>query len=407
MIVITYPGCNRNVREAVAALEEANLLRALHTTLSFKPDDFVLKLLPARLRNELLRREFPCPAEKIFRHGSLELLRIVANRTKLERLTRQEGPLGPTTVGIALDKHAADYIRKNADTISGVFGYEDSCLFSFRAAQDLNKKRIYELTTPYWQKTLQICSAEAERYPQWKSTIDSIDTTELVRQRKTEEAKSADTILCISKFVHDSLPKEVQHKATIVQYGFPSSPFSQDPSETRQGNIMRVLFVGYLSQRKGLADLFAAFKLMKRSDVQLVVLGKRLASMEFYRSEYADFEYHEPLPNHQVLEFMRSCDVLAFPAICEGRGLVQLEAMSCGLPVIGTVGATTDDLVDDGVEGFVVPVGSPQALAEKISWFADHPQERRAMGERALARAKTISWNLYRDQVVNAVLRES
>ena len=59
---------------------------------------------------------------------------------------------------------------------------------------------------------------------------------------------------------------------------------------------------------------------------------------------FADFTYEPPRPHHEVLQLMKTCDVLVLPSIVEGRALVQQEAMSCRLPVIATRNAGADDL---------------------------------------------------------------
>lgn len=404
LIVVTYPGCNQNVRETVRALADAKLLHCLHTTLSFKESDAALALLPAGAKQELLRRRFPCPGEQIVTHPFPEVLRVLATRLRLGKLTAPGAPLNPIAVGIALDKQASHFIGRQSRAIDGVFGYEDSCLFTFRAAAAANKFKIYELTIPYWQTVIAIYNEDAERYPAWRDTWNILDSPAHF-QRKTEEAELADRILCISRFVYNSLPEQLKGKARVVDYGFPPAASLDVVEGPRVQRPLRVLFVGQLTQRKGLADLFEAFKLLNRSDVKLVLLGALCAPMEFYRQQYGDFEYHAPLPHSLVMDFMKTCDVLAFPSTCEGRGLVQLEALRCGLPVIGTVSATSDDLIEDGVNGFIVPVRTPGALAQKIAWFADNPERRLEMGQQAIARAANLGWDKYHSQVIE-VARE-
>ena len=73
-----------------------------------------------------------------------------------------------------------------------------------------------------------------------------------------------------------------------------------------------------MTQRKGLADLFAAMKLLKRQDVELLVMGSPIAPMEFYRRQYPDFTYMSTRPHREVLELMQSCDVLVLPSMSRG-----------------------------------------------------------------------------------------
>ena len=138
---------------------------------------------------------------------------------------------------------------------------------------------------------------------------------------------------------------------------------------------LRILFAGSLSQRKGLADLFTAVKALNTRHLELHVLGSPLAPMAFYRRNAPDFVYHPTCARPEVMELMRRCDVFCLPSILEGRALVQLEALGCGLPLIVTPNAGGEDLVQEGRTGFLVPIRNPQAVAAKLQWFLDHRAE--------------------------------
>ena len=167
---------------------------------------------------------------------------------------------------------------------------------------------------------------------------------------------------------------------------------------------MRILFAGSMSQRKGLADLFQAMKLINRPDIELIVMGAPLAGMDFYRSQYSDFVYEKPRPHLQVLKLMTSCDVLALPSIVEGRALVQQEAMSCGLPLLVTPNAGGADLVDEGKTGFLIPIRSPESIANKLNWFADNRDALREMGQLAVLKARGLTWQRYVDRIIGVIL---
>jgi glycosyltransferase involved in cell wall biosynthesis len=92
---------------------------------------------------------------------------------------------------------------------------------------------------------------------------------------------------------------------------------------------------------------------------------------------------------------MRSCDVLVLPSIIEGRALVMQEAMSQGLPVIITPNTGGEDLVEEGRTGFLVPIRSPRAIAERLDWFADSPEETQHMGQLAQRKAEGYRWDNY------------
>jgi glycosyltransferase involved in cell wall biosynthesis len=132
-------------------------------------------------------------------------------------------------------------------------------------------------------------------------------------------------------------------------------------------------------------------------------MGTPVAPLEFYRQQFAGFRYEAPRPHHEVLDLMRSCDVFVLPSIVEGRALVQQEAMACGLPLIVTANAGGEDLIEEGRTGFLVPIRSPELLAEKINWFADHREALPEMGAAARAKAGEYSWATYGQKILHAV----
>ena len=146
---------------------------------------------------------------------------------------------------------------------------------------------------------------------------------------------------------------------------------------------MRFLFAGALSQRKGLADLFAAMKLVRSPGAELVVMGSPILPMHFYRNQFAGFTHEPPRPHEAVLRLMSSCDVLVLPSILEGRALVQQEAMACGLPLIATRNAGGEDLIVEGETGFLVEPPTPEMLAEKLDSLLREPEQLNAAVDRA------------------------
>jgi glycosyltransferase involved in cell wall biosynthesis len=164
------------------------------------------------------------------------------------------------------------------------------------------------------------------------------------------------------------------------------------------------LFAGTMTQRKGLADLFSALNKLKRADVELVILGSPVVPLEFYRKIYPHFQYESPRSHWKVKQLMLACDILVLPSIVEGRAMVQLEALSCGLPIIVTPNAGAEDLVDAGQTGFLVPIRAPEKLAETIDWIADHRAWINEVRASVLQKARQSSWDGYTAKVLQAIL---
>ena len=100
---------------------------------------------------------------------------------------------------------------------------------------------------------------------------------------------------------------------------------------------------------------------------------------------------------------MRSCDVLCLPSIVEGRALVMQEAMSQGLPLIITPNTGGSDLILPGETGFLVPIRSPQAIAEKLVWFLENRSSLHAMKLNSMKHAASYTWNKYGKTVLSSL----
>ena len=407
MVVVAHPFGNANVRAVVNALNTSGSLARFITTIGWSRSAAWLQLLPSLVTRRLERRSYDLPPDKIETHMLREFVRLAAGATQSRRLIQHErGWASIDSVWLELDHRAAAYLRahRQENLIDIAYGYEDCAEQFFTAALEVGVRRAYDLPIAYWETAQRLLREEAERYPRWKMTLSGMRDSPEKLERKTRELELAELVLCPSKFVYESLPHEVQRtkKCVVVPFGSPEIAESVAVQSTGD-RPLRVLFAGALTQRKGLADLFAAMKLVQSANVELVVMGSLLQPLESYRREYAQFRYEQPRPHAEVLRLMQSCDVLVLPSIVEGRALVQQEAMASGLPVIATRNAGADDLIEQGVTGFVVPIRSPEAIAEKIEWCAANRTALRGMGIAAQKRARQFTWASYGEQVLAAL----
>ncbi|MEY2484756.1 MAG: hypothetical protein QOH39_404 [Verrucomicrobiota bacterium] len=405
MVLLTHPFGNANVRAVLDALQGAGLLERFVTTLGWSKSSY--PYLSDHIRGKI-RRNYELPAEKIDIHPLRESVRLIANAFGIGRLTKHEtGWASIDQVWRSLDREAARRLRKGAygAHLRCVYAYEDCAEELFRAAVDLGLRRIYDLPIAYWETAQRLLGEEAQRYPEWEPTLLATRDSAEKLSRKKREMELAELVVCPSNFVMESLPeaKRVSSACVVVPFG---SPMVERDMATRvEDKTLRLLFAGALTQRKGLADLFEAMKLLNSTKIELIVMGSLLRPLSWYRDQFQNFIYEPPRPHAEVLQLMQSCDVLVLPSIVEGRALVQQEAMACGLPVIVTKNAGGDDLVVDGETGFLVPIRSPQKIAETISWFASNRTSISGMGIAAQKRARDLTWHSYGETIVAAARR--
>jgi glycosyltransferase involved in cell wall biosynthesis len=407
-LLFSHPTGNANVRAALIGLYEAGILGEFHTTIAPYPGNAWDFLGKSNWGRELKRRTFDERLRPLtVQHPFRELGRMLAGRLKLQQLVRHEtGAFCIDAVYQSLDKIVAGRLRKFQKSCSGVYAYEDGALEIFMAARELNIRRVYDLPIAYWQTLRQLLAEEAERLPGWKTTLGGgVSDSEAKLNRKTKELELAEVVICPSQFVARSLPENarIQKKIVIAPFGSPTASSLKNNVPAVASNKLRVLFAGSMSQRKGLGDLFAAMRLLNRSDVELVVMGTLQAPMEFYRKELNGFIYEPSRPHAEVLELMQSCDVFCLPSIVEGRALVMQEAMSRGLPLIITPNTGGEDLIDEGVTGFLVPIRRADQIAEKISWFADNRSALPEMSRAAQTKAGQLAWKMYGQTIAHAI----
>jgi glycosyltransferase involved in cell wall biosynthesis len=409
-IIVLHPTGNKNVRAVIDGLNKADMLSEFNTTLAVDPESSWLKYLPQKLSQELLRRTYSfIPKRLLISHPFAEVGRLLSTKLGWSWFVRPEvGMLSIDNIYRDLDQKVAQRILKQGKTkIDAVYGYEDGALESFTAAKKLGIKCIYELPIAYWETGRDLMKGEALRNPNWEVTLGggTRDSKEKL-ERKTKELELADVVIVSSSFVEDSLPKWAKSKQIIMSpFGSPAPSKTADPivSKKSSNGKLRVLFAGSMGQRKGLCDLFDAVKLLNRDDLELVVMGSLLAPMEFYRSAYPDFTYEPGRSNDQVLALMRSCDVFCLPSIVEGRALVMQEAMSQGLPIVITPNTGGSDLVIAEKTGFLVPIRSPEKIAEKLEWFLHNRERIPEMGNAAKLHASTYTWENYASTIVTEI----
>ncbi len=103
--------------------------------------------------------------------------------------------------------------------------------------------------------------------------------------------------------------------------------------------------------------------------------------------------------------YYSAAEVLVMPSHYESFGMVALEAMACGTPVVASQVGGLAFLVQDGVTGYVVPADDPQALADRLIQLVKDPEGRHKMGEQAAAYAQEYAWEKIADRIL-ALYRE-
>ena len=137
-------------------------------------------------------------------------------------------------------------------------------------------------------------------------------------------------------------------------------------------------------------------------DAELLIVGSWLLAESKLKALSAGVRFIGPVGPERLRELYRESDVFVFPSFFEGFGLVILEAMACGVPVIASERSAGPDVLDESC-GRVVRAGDVDQLVETLRWFGSNRDRLPGMKRAARAKAETLTWTNYRRAVAEAV----
>jgi glycosyltransferase involved in cell wall biosynthesis len=206
----------------------------------------------------------------------------------------------------------------------------------------------------------------------------------------------ADYILCPSSFVVNSfLEKGFEPERLLkVNFGFTPMISLEEPLRKTNKEKFRILYVGQLNFRKGLRYAIEAFRELEHPNKEFVIVGPAAGVTGLEKMEIPEgVVFTGTLKGEELREQYRKASVFVLPSLEEGLALVQLEALSFGVPLLITTNTGGDDIIRNGQQGFIVEPGNAKELAEKLQQMADDPILLQSMSYQALKTAHAYgSW---------------
>ncbi len=158
---------------------------------------------------------------------------------------------------------------------------------------------------------------------------------------------------------------------------------------------LKILFIGNVIKQKGLHNLLHALSMLNKNTFQLTITGNIDMEPEYVQSirdlikqyQLSDrVEFTGPLPIDVLPDIYRQHHVMALPSVNEAFGIVYLEAMQFGLPVIGTTAGGAKEIIQHGINGYLVDAGNTGMIAKYIKHWIETPDEISTMGKHAIQR---------------------
>jgi phosphatidylinositol alpha-mannosyltransferase len=210
------------------------------------------------------------------------------------------------------------------------------------------------------------------------------------------------TRLAVSEAARGTVARHFPGSYDIVPNGIDVGRFQQAGATPRSMRPARphVLFVGRLERRKGADLLVRAMALVQRRfpDAQLVLVGEgpeRAALQRLAEEAGVDAIFEGRVTEEELPAYYRAADVVCSPALGgESFGVVLLEAMAAGRPLVASRIDGYAELLNDAACATLVDVDDPAAIADAIGSLLADPELRRALGVRAATHATAYDWSI-------------
>jgi glycosyltransferase involved in cell wall biosynthesis len=257
---------------------------------------------------------------------------------------------------------------------------------------------IVEAVNQHPEGMMAILSEEHERLG-----VKPITRLPTIHGRLLEEVAASDFLLAPSRIVRDSFVKRgYDHCTATLAYGVDLHRFRPLSAEggSPRDNPFRVICVAQISPRKGHLYLLEAWKKLRLPNSELLLIGGVSLEMAPILRRYMGIRHISKVPNSELREYYARSAVFVLPSLEDGCAVVCAEAMACGLPVITTVNNGASDIITNQKDGFIVPIRSPDAIAEHLELLYRNDELRQEMSAAALAKARTeLSWERYAVQL--------
>jgi glycosyltransferase involved in cell wall biosynthesis len=207
-------------------------------------------------------------------------------------------------------------------------------------------------------------------------------------------------IITINNQTKNMYMKNFERSISIIPFGVDTEVFKPARSIERQEDC-EILYAGSLYPLKGVHDLIRAIANVRKHGLKayLTIVGEgqqkealtaltRTLGIEKH-VKFEGFASYSKMP-----QYYQHSDIFCFPTLGEPFGKAVIEAMACGKPVITTNVGGPSEIIQDKLDGILVPPSNPEAIAKQITRLIGNKDERRRLGERARETAvNRFSWS--------------
>ncbi len=395
------------VQQVAKALYDEGMLACFATTFTKRSEAKwqkalcnLAKTLKYDLSRQLSRREVgDIPLSLVRDHPWQELTRLLVSRIDKQKI------ITDAVFHWELKDFDRWVARDNLAESNVVYGYEYGCLDTFKSAKQQGIARIYDVPAPEHDFSENIIHREIANYSELNTPYRKYTRKrqQIRTQRRVEEWNLADVVIANSEFTKKSYADAGLdvNKVRVIPYGAPTVCSEGQEGGSNNNEPVNFLWAGTFSIRKGAHYLLSAWdKLNAKSQAELKVFGAMGLPSSLLQDIPDSIKFSRTIPRSELYSQYHQADILVFPTLCDGFGMVVTEAFAQGLPVITTDRAGAADLVRHRENGLIIPAGNAEALASALEWCINNRQQLKVMRKAALETAANWQWSDYRHALV-------
>ncbi len=408
--LVAYPGNTVCFQQAARAFLEHDSLYCFATTFAYTEDSTLarfLGLLPGKfgesVAHNLRRRNISeVPSRYISQQPVWELLRTAAIKAKVS----------PPMVDRIWDLMSHSFTRRVARRLvpkcEAIYAIEYTALEAFERASEEGVARILELPSLSSRHFQALLRREREAVPELQTPYDKYFESKFDRrqQRRDREIALADVIMTNSSLTARSHIENGAdpRKVFTVPLAAPPTIDTIDESLGNRRTPLKIIWAGSFSIRKGAHYFLEAWRALNAAPHATArVYGSVELPDRLLKPNPPGLEFRGSRSQPELFATMERADVLIFPTLSDGFGMVVTEAFSRGLPVITTDQAGAADLVEHEKNGLIIPAGDAGAIKDALQRCLDNREQLFMMRRVALETARRWQWQDYRCAFIDAM----
>lgn len=245
-------------------------------------------------------------------------------------------------------------------------------------------------------------------YAVWGQGSDVYIPGRFIRVTSKNILKNADAVLALTEDMKQRMLEICNRDISVVPNGISPEKFNIKSGEKKKGNSKTIIFVGRLHPVKGVSYLIEAMAIVHRemTDAKLILVGDGVERSKLEElAEKLDLnsciQFMGQVQQEIVPTMLQQADLFALPSLSESFGIVNLEAMAASLPIVATNVGGIPDIIEEGVNGYLVNAKRPSEIADRILMLLRNDKLREEISANNREKANLFAWDNVAGKVEN------